>query len=118
MVKEAEKFKAEDEQVKHKLESVNNFEALLYQTKSALDNKELSDKLSEDDRNTITEVVEDSEKWFDINRDSCTKEEIDSKYSELQGKLMPIMTKLQGGTTTPDMNNENVPSEPTIDEVD
>ena len=98
MVKEAEKFKAEDEQVKQKLESVNNFEALLYQTKSALDNKELSDKLSEDDRNTISETVEDSEKWFDINRDSCTKEEIDSKYSELQSKLMPIMTKLQGGS--------------------
>ena len=58
MVKEAEKFKAEDI-VKQKLESVNNFEALLYQTKSALDNKELSDKLSEEDRNTITEVVED-----------------------------------------------------------
>ena len=118
MVKEAEKFKAEDEQVKQKLESVNNFEALLYQTKSALDNKELSDKLSEEDRNTITEVVEDSEKWFDINRDSCTKEEIDSKFSELQNKLMPIMTKLQGGSTSPDMSSENVPSEPTIDEVD
>ena len=32
---------------------------------------------------------------------------------------MPIMTKLQGGTSPPDMSNsDNVPTEPTIDEVD
>ena len=60
-----------------------------------------------------------TEKWFDISRDGYTKEEIDSKYSELQSKLMPIMTKLQGGSSPPDMSNsDNVPTEPTIDEVD
>jgi len=117
MVKEAEKFKAEDEQVKQKLESINNFEALLYQTKSSMDNKQLCEKLSEEDKEIIKETVEEYEKWFDINRDSCTKEEIDDKYSELQTKLMPIMTKLQK-EMAPDMNGDNIPTEPTIDEID
>ena len=35
MVSEAKKYKEDDEQVKLKLESINNFEALLYQTKSS-----------------------------------------------------------------------------------
>ena len=127
MIKEAEKYKAEDELVKLKLESINNFEALLYQTKSSLDNKELSDKLSDEDKQTITDLVKSSEEWFDLNRDSCTKEEIDTKHEELKSSVMPIMAKLypqgpgEGGM--PDMSGgmppvDEVPQGPTIDEVD
>ena len=125
MVKEGEKYKAEDEQVKLKLESINNFEALLYQTKSSLDNKELSDKLSEEDKQTITDLVKSSEEWFDLNRDSCTKEEIDTKHEELKSSVMPIMSKLYPqGPSKEGMpyNNmppaDDVPQGPTIDEVD
>ena len=134
MIKEAEKYKAEDELVKLKLESINNFEALLYQTKSSLDNKELSDKLSDEDKQTITDLVKSSEEWFDLNRDSCTKEEIDTKHEELKSSVMPIMAKLypqgasEGGMSDmsggmPDMSGgmpptNDVPQGPTIDEVD
>tara|TARA_B100000900_G_C20530956_1_gene696295 strand:- start:64 stop:1404 length:1341 start_codon:yes stop_codon:yes gene_type:complete len=125
MVKEAEKYKAEDEQVKLKLESINNFEALLYQTKSSLENKELSDKLSEEDKNTINDLVKSSEEWFDLNRDSCSKEEIDSKHEELKSAVMPIMSKLypQGPSQNNNMSSgmppaDEVPQGPTIDEVD
>ena len=124
MVKEAEKYKAEDELVKLKLESINNYEALLYQTKSSLDNKELSDKLSDDDKQTITDLIKSSEEWFDLNRDSCTKEEIDTKYEELKSSVMPIMSKLYPQGPSEDDNisnmshNNEVPQGPTIDEVD
>ena len=141
MIKEAEKYKAEDELVKLKLESINNFEALLYQTKSSLDNKELSDKLSDEDKQTITDLVKSSEEWFDLSRDSCTKEEIDTKHEELKSSVMPIMAKLypqgasEGGMSDmsggmpdmsggmPDMSGgmpptNDVPQGPTIDEVD
>jgi L1 cell adhesion molecule like protein len=124
MVKEAEKFKAEDEQVKLKLESINNFEALLYQTKSSLENKELSDKLSDEDKQTITDLVKSSEEWFDLNRDSCSKEEIDAKHEELKSSVMPIMSKLypqgpgQGSMPGGMPPADEVPQGPTIDEVD
>ncbi len=112
MVQEAEKFKEDDDRVKEKLDSINNFESLLYQTKSSLDNKELSEKLSKEDLNIIKETVEEAEKWFDINRDSCTKEDIDTKLEEIKSVMMPIMTKLQQGMS-------NLSSEaPTIDEID
>ena len=93
MVREAEKYKEEDNQVKLKLESINNFEALLYQTKSSLENKELSDKLSDEDKNTISDLVKVLKNGL-INRDSCSKEEIDSKHEELKSAVMPIMSKL------------------------
>jgi len=127
MVKEAEKFKEDDERVKEKLDSINNFESLLYQTKSSIENKELSEKLSEEDRNTIKETVDEAEKWFDINRDSCTKQEIDAKQEEMKSVMMPIMTKLHqsaGSTDTtgmPDMSempDMTSTSAPTIDEID
>ena len=125
MIKEAEKYKAEDELVKQKLESVNNYEALLYQTKSSLNNKELSDKLSEEDKQTITDLVKSSEEWFDLNKDSCSKEEMDSKHEELKSSVMPIMSKLypqgpgQGSMPSTSMPPaDEVPKGPTIDEVD
>ena len=36
MVQEAEKFKEDDDRVKEKIRFINNFESLLYQTKSSI----------------------------------------------------------------------------------
>jgi len=94
MVKEAEKFKEEDDKMKEKVDSLNLFEALLYQTKGSLDNKELSDKLEEADIETIKSVSEECETWYNENRDSCSKEEIDEKHKYLQETLSPIMAKM------------------------
>ena len=123
MVREAEKFKEDDERVKQKLESINQFESLLYQTKASMDNKELIEKLSDEDKTTMTETVDEAEKWFDLNRDSCTKEEIDAKQEEMRNTMMPIMTKLHqsatGGMPGADTGGMPDPSDiPTIDEVD
>jgi heat shock 70kDa protein 1/2/6/8 len=125
MVREAEKYKEDDERVKQKLDSINQFESLLYQTKASLDNKELIDKLSDEDKTTMTETVDEAEKWFDLNRDSCTKEEIDSKQEEMKTVMMPIMTKLHQSADGGDDMQKGMPEEmtdpppaPTIDEVD
>ena len=120
MVKEGEKFAKDDELIKQKMESINNFEALLYQTKSSLDNTEMMNKLSEEDKNTIKETVDKAEKWFDINRDSCSKEELDTEQKNLQTTLMPIMSKMmpQQDSSQGVPPTEDMPGQPTIDEVD
>jgi len=106
MVKEGEKFKEEDDKLKEKIDSMNLFEALLYQTKSTLEKKELSDKLEDEDKETITTTLEEADTWFNENRDTCTKEELDEKHKCLQDTLQPIMAKLmpQGGEGMPDMS--------------
>jgi heat shock 70kDa protein 1/2/6/8 len=121
MVKEAEQFKDDDEKVKEKINSINNFEAMLYQTKTSMENKEMTDKLSEEDLNTVKKEISDAEEWFDLNKDTCTKDEIDTKQKHLQDILGPIMTKLmpqqEGSPDIPDMSG--TPEQgPTIDEVD
>jgi len=135
MVKDGEKFKADDEKIKEKLESINKFESLLYQSKSTLDNKEMTDKLSDEDKTIVTDTVEEAEKWFDENKDTCTKEELDTRHETMQSTLMEIMSKLMPegmpGTTggMPDMSGMGMPDmsgdptddnvvPPTIDEVD
>jgi len=130
MVKEGEQFKEEDEKLKEKLDSMNLFEALLYQTKNTLDNKDFADKLSDEDKETIQTTYEEADTWFSLNRDSCNKEDLDEKHKHLQDTLQPIMTKLMPqGEGMPDMSggmpdmSGGMPEEtpgpgPTIDEVD
>jgi len=143
MIKEGEKFKEEDDKLKEKIDSMNLFEALLYQTKSTLENKEFSEKLEEEDKEIIKSTLEEADTWFNENRDTCTKEELDEKHKNLQDTLQPIMTKLmpkggdEGGmpggmpdmssmpggmpdmSGMPDMPDIQDPSKgPTIDEVD
>ena len=123
------KIHIEDEKLKEKLDSMNLFEALLYQTKNTLDNKDFADKLSDEDKETIQSTYDEADTWFTINKDSCTKEEIDEKHTNLQDTLQPIMTKLMPqGEGMPDMSGgmpdmSKMPEEttdpgPTIDEVD
>ena len=135
MVKEAEKFKDDDDKIKERIESVNQYEALLYQTKSTLDKKEVSDKLDEEDKNKINEIISENESWLNDNRDMTDKEMIEQKTKEFQNIISPIMSKLyqgNGGGGMPDMSNidpemmskmrENAMptsnSDVTIDEVD
>ena len=131
MVKEAEKFKDEDDKLKEKIDAVNQYEALLYQTKSTLDKKEVSEKLTEEDKNTVTAVITEHETWLNDNREMTDKEMIEQKTKEFQDIISPIMSKLyqgNGGGGMPDMSNmgsgmeENeMPSSNsgvTIDEVD
>jgi heat shock protein 1/8 len=111
LVKEAEKYKAEDEIVKEKIEEVNKFDGLLYQTKSTLDKKEVSDKLEEEDKELVKKTIKDNEEWLSDNRDTTTKEELEQKTKEFNDYISPIMGKLYQGDAggmpggMPDMSN-------------
>ena len=67
--------------------------------KNSANDDALKDKLSADDKASISAAVDDALKWLDSNH-SASKDEFDHRYSELEGKVNPIMTKLyqqQGG---------------------
>jgi heat shock 70kDa protein 1/2/6/8 len=50
MVQEAEKFKAEDEAVRAKVDSRNGLESYLHQVKNSLDEEKIKEKIEEEDR--------------------------------------------------------------------
>ena len=127
MVEEAEKYKEEDELHKQKIESKNNLENLLFQSKSSVENEGVKSKLEDSEIQTVKDTVTDTETWLLEER---TKDEYDNKLKEVNDKLNPIMMKIysegQGGSEMPvppsgvsqDMPSTETPKEPTIDEVD
>ena len=140
MVEEAEKYKEDDDALKEKIDAKNEFEGLLYQTKSSVENDKIKEKLEESDITVINETVKEYEEWFDENTDA-TKDEYNSKKDEFNTKVQPIMSKLYAGMNEggmpggmpdmsgmpdmPDMSSgeskasgEPEPQNPTIDEID
>ena len=121
MVKEAEDFAKDDLEVKERIEAKNELEAIVYQTRSALDNEEMKSKLSEEDIVTVETALNGVDNW--LLEGEHSKSEYDNKKNELNGTLQPIMMKAYQQGTEGSQTQESVPptdSEPipTIDEVD
>merc|ERR1719326_609649 len=55
MVNDAEKFKAEDELIKKKVEAKNAFENYYFQMKNTLNEEKLKDVFTEEEKKTITD---------------------------------------------------------------
>ena len=87
-VKEAEQFASEDKKKKEVVETKNSAESLIYQTEKAL--KDLEGKISEDEKNRVTEKV-DSLKAV-LNSENV--DEIKTKNDELTQEFYKISEKL------------------------
>lgn len=100
MVKNAEKFKDDDEKIKQRIESKSQLEGIIYSSKSiyADDNKSLSDE----EKESVKSKVEEIQKWIDENQEA-TKEEYETKFKEFSDFIHPITQKMYNG------NNGNVP---------
>ena len=123
MVKEAEKYKKEDEEIREKVEKKNEYENLLFQTKASIEKAD--DKISEDEKNMVNQKITEEEKWME---EEHTKEEYESHMDEFNSVVSPVMTKvyekegsdvpmngMPGGMGVP---NGDVDAGPSIDEVD
>jgi len=67
LVKEAEKFKDEDDKIKEQIEARNNLENLIYSIKHSLNEEQLKDKFSEEEKTKITAATDEAEKWQQAN---------------------------------------------------
>jgi len=94
MVREAEDAADEDKKVKEKVEARNSLENYAYSIRNALNDKEkLGSKISEKDRQTLEEAIQQTTEFLESNPDA-EKEELDAKYKELEQTVQPIFTKL------------------------
>merc|ERR1712134_135919 len=102
MVKEAEQFAEEDKKVKGKVEVKNSLENYLYSMKNTVtDQKKLGEKISEEDKTTVLEAVEEGIKWVDANV-NADEEALKEKQKEVEGICNPIISKLyQAGGAPP-----------------
>jgi len=95
MVNDAEKFKAEDEKQKDRISSKNGLESYCFNMKTTIEDDKVKDKISEDDRKTITDACDEAIKWLDANQ-LAEVDEFSAKQKEVEGVCNPIITKLYG----------------------
>jgi len=96
MVRDAEKFKREDEVARERIEAKNHLENYAYQIRNTVRDEQLASKFSDSDKSTLNTAVDAALKWAEEHA-NATKEEYDEKQKELENKCMPIMAKLGGG---------------------
>ena len=90
MIKEAEKYKAEDDALKEKIEAKNRLESACYSLKNQL--AEHKDKLG--DVSEMESLIENSLKY---SEEPHTKEEYKNKLDELQKKAQEVFSKMYQG---------------------
>merc|ERR1712017_23729 len=119
---EAEKYKAEDEAVKARLDARNGLESFAYNLKNSVNDKNLQDKIAQPDKDKLLSAVEATISWLDNNQ-QAEKDEYDAKQKELQDVSAPIMSKAYeqqagGATAGPEGSAGGATAEPNIQEVD
>jgi len=93
MVQDAEKYKAEDEAMKNKVEARNGFENYLYQMKNTPNDEKLKQAFTDEDRTTIESTANENLQWLDGNQDA-EADVIEGKRKESEAKFNPIMTRV------------------------
>ena len=87
MCKDAEKYKEEDEAYMKKVQSMNQFEANVYNVRSTLDDDKCT--VSDEDKTKIKEKVEEMISWIDNNK-TAELEEIEAKSKEFMDACVPL----------------------------
>ena len=124
MVNEAEKYKADDEKCRENMNAKNSLENYSYTIKNAIRDENVASKLSQEDKKTIEDAVQETISWLERNQ-TAEKDEYEHKKTELEDLCKPIITKLYGQEQNTD-DDDFVPrnnsgkgtSGPKIEEVD
>merc|ERR1719223_2737135 len=100
MVQEAEKFKAEDDANKNRIEAKNGLENYCYQLKTSISSPEVEGKIPEADKTSLTTAIDETLQWLETNL-SAEKEEFEEKQKGLEAIAMPILQAMGGGAGAP-----------------
>ena len=101
MLKDAERYKAEDEEVKKKVEAKNSLENYAYNMRNTIKDEKIGEKLSPDEKEKIEKAVEDAIQWLEGNQ-LAEVDEFEDKQKELEGICNPIIAKMyQGAAARP-----------------
>ncbi|PIA46045.1 hypothetical protein AQUCO_01600368v1 [Aquilegia coerulea] len=92
LVQEAEKYKAEDEEHKQKVEAKNAIENYAYNMRNTIKDEKVGGKLSADDKKKIEDAIEQAIQWLDGNQ-LAESDEFEDKMKELESLCNPILAK-------------------------
>ncbi|KAL2479036.1 Heat shock 70 kDa protein 5 [Forsythia ovata] len=96
MVQEAEKYKAEDESVKKKVEAKNAVENYAYNMRNTVKDDKIAGKLDPSDKQKIEKAIDEAIDWLDRNQ-LAEVDELEDKLKELEDLCNPIIAKMYQG---------------------
>ncbi|WRX26638.1 Heat shock protein 70 family - like 10 [Theobroma cacao] len=96
MVQEAERYKAEDEEVKKKVEAKNSLENYAYNMRNTVKDEKFAGKLDPSDKQKIEKAIDETVEWLDRNQ-LAEVDEFEDKLKELEGICNPIISKMYQG---------------------
>ncbi|XP_059635754.1 heat shock 70 kDa protein-like [Cornus florida] len=128
MVQDAERYKAEDEEVKKKIDAKNALENYAYNMRNTVKDEKFGTELSPSDKEKIEKAVDEAIEWLEKNQ-LAEVDELEDKLKELEGICNPIIAKMyQGGAGDMPMGGDDMPgggssgsaggAGPKIEEVD
>jgi L1 cell adhesion molecule like protein len=127
LVQEAERYKAEDEANRARIEAKNGLENYVFQIKNSLNDEKLAGKVPEDAKKRVMDAINDTTRWIDSNQ-SAEKEEFEEKQKSLEAIVLPILQNLSGGAegaapggfggAAPSGPAESADEGPKIEEID
>ncbi|QHO07915.1 Heat shock 70 kDa protein [Arachis hypogaea] len=122
MVQEAEKYKAEDEQVKKEVDAKNSLENYAYSMRNTIKDDNVCAKLDPSDKQRNEKAIDDTIQWLDGNQ-LAEVDEFEDKLKELEILCNPVISKIyQGGggfaPSSADAAHDNSAGGPKIEEVD
>jgi heat shock protein 5 len=98
MVAEAERFAADDEAQRKRIEALNALSSFVYSLKTQLnDNDGLGGKITEDDKKTILATIKETTDWIEEHGSDASTEDFEEKLAEVQSVVNPITSKLYSG---------------------
>jgi heat shock protein 1/8 len=112
MVSDAEKFSEDDKKAVEKVNAKNGLESYLYSVKNTLNDENVGGKLSDDDKNALVTLIDESISWIDDNQ-SAELDEFESKKKDVEQLVNTIMSNIK---ETPQSTQTN--DGPSVEEVD
>lgn len=102
MIREAEEFAEEDKLAKEKIEARNQLDNYVASMKQTInDTEKLADKITEEEKASITEVLTEVEEWMKSNPDA-TKEEYEEQQKKIEEIANPIVSQAYQGQAPPE----------------
>lgn len=102
MVEQAERFAAEDEAVRARVEERNKLESYLLTIARSAEDTEARAKLSAEDVSALSTLAADGLRWLEETGATADATAYDAKYKEVEAVVKPIMMRLyaSGGVDT------------------
>ena len=121
MVKNAERFREEDEQIAKRVQAKNEFESMIYNAKQTLEEK--GSQLPEEQRSNLSSKLQECQSWLEGEGRDASYDEIESRRKELESEVHKMAESIYSGTQgasndNPEGFSTRTQKGPVVDEVD